>query len=412
LTEVTFSITLKRGLQTQIGKVNWMKEHRAGSSATVIALVLVAGMILGGIVTSYVFLRKINSLDSEVSNLSSLVSVMSGNQTVYNQPITFNWNGTALNEMYERVKDSIVLIEGQTSSGIVQGSGFVYNMSGLLVVVTNNHVVHGTTSLSVTFSDGNGYAATVNGTDPYSDLAVVSVVGASADEFKPIDVVNSSTLRVGDSVVAIGAPFGLTGSMTTGVISGLGRSIPETEYAGGFAIADIIQTSTPVNPGNSGGPLLNLDGKIVGMTAATAEVSQGTPAQGVVFAVPGNAILREIAALVATGHYNGHSYLGIGTTADRGGDMGFFEAQTLHTNVTYGWWIGEVFSGGPADNAGVHVDDILVGINGFPIKNGDEMSSYLEEYTLPGENVTLSLVRNNQPINLTLTLGTRPPPPS
>jgi S1-C subfamily serine protease len=389
-----------------------MKEHRVSASATIVALVLVAGLIIGGLITSYVLLQKINSLESDVSNLSSLVSVISGNQTVYDQTINFNWNSTALNDMYQRVKDSIVLIEGQTSSGIVQGSGFVYNMSGLLLVVTNNHVVHGTTSLSVTFSDGNGYAATVNGTDPYSDLAVVSVVGAPESEFQPIDVVSSSTLRVGDSVVAIGAPFGLTGSMTTGVISGLGRTITETEYAGNFAIADIIQTSTPVNPGNSGGPLLNLDGNVVGITAATAEVSQGTPAQGVVFAVPSNAILKEIEALVATGQYNGHSYLGVGTTATQGGDMNYFEAQTLHTSVTYGWWIGEVVPGGPADKAGVHVNDIIVGINGVRIIDGDAMSSYLEEYTLPGENVTLNIVRNNQPINITVTLGTRPPPPS
>jgi S1-C subfamily serine protease len=390
-----------------------MKEHRVReASATIVALVLVAGLIIGGLITSYVLLQKINSLESDVSNLSSLMSGISGNQTVYDQTITFNWNSTALNDMYQRVKDSIVLIEGQTSSGIVQGSGFVYNMSGLLLVVTNNHVVHGTTSLSVTFSDGNGYAATVNGTDPYSDLAVVTVTGAPESEFKPIEVVSSSTLRVGDSVVAIGAPFGLTGSMTTGVISGLGRTITETEYAGNFAIADIIQTSTPVNPGNSGGPLLNLDGNVVGITAATAEVSQGTPAQGVVFAVPSNAILREIAALVATGGYDGHSYLGVGATATQGGDMDYFEAQTLHTNVTYGWWIGEVVPGGPADKAGVKVNDIIVGINGVRIIDGDAMSSYLEEYTLPGENVTLNLVRNNQPINLTVTLGTRPPPPS
>jgi len=389
-----------------------MREHRVSASVTIVALVLVAGLIIGGLITSYVFLQKINSLQSDVSNLSSLVSTFSGYQTVYDENITFNWNATSLNELYQRVKDSIVLIEGQTSSGIVQGSGFVYNMSGLLLVVTNNHVVHGTTSLSVTFSDGNAYAAIVNGTDPYSDLAVVTVVGAPESEFKPIDVVSSSTLNVGDSVLAIGAPFGLTGSMTTGVISGLGRTITETEYAGNFAIANIIQTSTPANPGNSGGPLLNLEGQVVGITAATAEVSEGTPAQGVVFAVPSDSILKEIAALVSTGTYDGHSYLGIGATATQGGDMDYFEAQTLNTNVTYGFWIGEVVSGGPADNAGVKVNDILVGINGTRIIDGDEMSSYLEEFTLPGENVTLNLIRNNQPINLTVTLGTRPPPPS
>jgi S1-C subfamily serine protease len=195
--------------------------------------------------------------------------------------------------------------------------------------------------------------------------------------------------------------------MTTGVISGLGRTITETEYAGAFAIADIIQTSTPANPGNSGGPLLNLDGNVVGITAATAEVSEGTPAQGVVFAVASDTILREITALVATGHYDGHSYLGIGAT-----DMDYFQAQTLHTNVTYGSLIDEVVPGGPADKAGVQVNDILVGINGTRLENSDAMSSYLQEYTLPNENVTLNIVRNNENIDLPLTLGTRPPPPS
>jgi S1-C subfamily serine protease len=389
-----------------------MNEHHVGSSAAVIVLVLVVGLIVGGIATSYVFIRKISSLENEVSNLSSVISIISGNQTVYNQTITVYQNGTALNELYQEVKDSVVMIEGQTSSGTVQGSGFVYNMTGSMLVVTNNHVVHGTTSLSVTFSNGDGYAATVNGTDPYADLAVVSVVGAPENEFKPIRVASSSTLRVGDSVVAIGAPFGLAGSMTTGVISGLGRTITETQYAGGFAIANIIQTSTPVNPGNSGGPLLNFNGSVVGITAATAEVSQGTPAQGVVFSVPSNTILKEIPFLVATGHYDLHSYLGVGATSNQGGDMSYFEAQALHTNWTYGWWIGEVVSGGPADQAGVHVNDIMIGINGTRINNGDEMSSYLEEYTVPNENVILNLVRNNQTLDLPLTLGTRPPPPS
>ena len=384
-----------------------MNKHRVGSSVTVIALFLVAGLIMGGLITSYVFLQKIDNLENDVSNLSSVVSSMSGNQTNLYQTINLNWNTTALNELYEKVKDSIVLIEGQTNNGTVQGSGFVYNMTGSLIVITNNHVVSGTTSLSVTFSDGDGYAATVIGTDPYSDLAVVSVVGAPEDEFQPIDIASSSTLRVGDSVVAIGAPFGLTGSMTTGVISGLGRTITETEYAGAFAIADIIQTSTPANPGNSGGPLLNLDGNVVGITAATAEVSEGTPAQGVVFAIASDTILREITALVATGHYDGHSYLGIGAV-----DMDYFQAQTLHTNVTYGSLIDEVVPGGPADKAGVLVNDIIVGINGTRLENSDAMSSYLQEYTLPNENVTLNIIRNNQNLNLPLTLGTRPPPPS
>ena len=379
-----------------------MVEHRAGTSTAVVALVLVAGLLIGGLVTSYVFMRKINELQSDLGNLSSQLSNISGNQTFYNQTITVYQNETALAEMYQKTKDSVVLVRGNTDSGTVQGSGFVYNMSGSMVVVTNNHVVHGTTSLSVTFANGNGYSAVVNGTDPYSDLAVLTVVGAYGSEFKPLIVVSSSTLKVGDPVIAIGAPYGLVGSMTTGVVSALGRTITEEQYTGGFTIANIIQTSAPINPGNSGGPLLNFDGKVVGITAAIIENSQG-----VGFAVPSNTILREATALVATGSYDGHSYLGV-----RGQDMDYFLAQDMGVNVTYGWAISEIVQGGPAENAGVRVDDVLIGINGFQIYNGDGMSSYLEEETLPGQSVILTVVRNNGQLDLTLLLGKRPPPPA
>jgi len=376
-------------------------QHR-GTSATVIVLVLVAGLIIGGMISSYVFLRQINTLEDDISNLESQISRISGNQTIYNETITVYQNETALVEMYENVKESVVMIQGKTSSGTVQGSGFVYNLTGSMFIVTNNHVVHGTTSLSVTFSNGNAYAAKVNGTDPYADLAVVTVVDAPESELKPLTVVSSSTLKVGDPVVAIGAPFGLVGSLTTGVVSALGRTITEEEYTGGFAIANIIQTSAPINPGNSGGPLLNFDGKVVGITAAIIENSQGLG-----FAIPSNAILREIVALTGTGSYDGHSYLGV-----KGTDMDYFQAKDMNTNVTYGWRIGEVVSGGPAANAGVRVNDIIVGIDGHRISNGDEMSSYLEEHTLPGETVVLNLIRSNQPQDLQLILGKRPPPPA
>lgn len=379
-----------------------MNEHRTGISAAVVVLVLVAGLIVGGMISSYVLLRKINSLENDISTLSSQISRISGNQTIYNQTINFYQNGTALAQMYHEVKDSVVMILGQTNSGTVQGSGFVYNLTGSMVVVTNNHVVHGTTSLSVTFSNGDGYAATVNGTDPYADLAVISVPDAPEEEFKPLLIASSSTLEVGDPVIAIGAPFGLAGSMTTGVVSALGRTISEEEYTGGFAIANIIQTSAPINPGNSGGPLLNFDGKVVGITAAIVENSQG-----VGFAIPSNTIAREIIALAEIGSYGGHSYMGV-----RGLDMDYFQAEDMHTNVTYGWKISEVVSGGPAESAGAQVNDIIVGINATRVSNGDEMSSYLEEFTLAGEQVQLTVVRGTQQMDLLLTLAERPPPPA
>jgi len=379
-----------------------MDRRRVGSSGAVIALVLVCGLIVGGLVTSYVFLRRISTLEDKISNLAGQISRISGNQTIYNQTITVYQNETALSEMYKKVHGSVVLIQGKTGSGSVQGSGFVYNMTGSMVVVTNNHVVHGTTSLSVTFSDGHGYEATVNGTDPYADLAIVTVARAAPDEFKPLSIVSSSTLNVGDPVVAIGAPFGLVGSMTTGMVSALGRTIDESQYTGGFTIANIIQTSAPINPGNSGGPLLNFDGKVVGITAAIVENSQG-----VGFAIPSNTIIREISSLIATGNYDQHSYLGV-----QGQNMDYFTAAGMHTNVTYGWLIGTVVSGGPAAAAGVQVDDIIVGINETSVINGDGMSTYLEEHTLPQETVILHLIRNNQPLDVALILDKRPAPPA
>jgi S1-C subfamily serine protease len=213
---------------------------------------------------------------------------------------------------------------------------------------------------------------------------------------------SSSTLNVGDPVIAIGAPFGLVGSMTTGMVSALGRTISETEYSGGFPIANIIQTSAPINPGNSGGPLLNVDGKVVGITAAIVENSQG-----VGFAIPSNTIIREISWLIATGSYDLHSYLGV-----TGQDMDYFTAVDLNTNVTYGWLIGSIVSGGPAESAGVHVNDIIVGINQTSVISGDGMSSYLEEQTVPGDTVILHLIRDNQPLDRSLVLDNRPPPPA
>jgi len=318
------------------------------------------------------------------------------NQTVINQNVTIYQNATALSQVYQKVKDSVVLIRGTTSSGTVQGSGFVYNFSGSMVVITNNHVVKDAQTVSVTFSNGDGYAAVVKGTDPYSDLAVLMVVDANESEFKPISIVSSSTLRVGDPTIALGNPFGLVGSMTTGIVSALGRTIVEEGTS--FAIANIIQTSTPINPGNSGGPLLNFNGSVVGITAAIVADSQGLG-----FAIPSNTILREVYSLVEYGSYSGHSYLGVD-----GEDMSYELAQSLHVAVTYGWHLTSVVPGGPAAVAGVHSGDVVIGVNGQRVPNGDELMSYLEEYTVPGNVVVLKVVRGSLTLEISVTLGTRP----
>jgi len=367
------------------------------ASASLLALLFAAGLLVGGLVTYYINFQEINSLSDEVAALQNQVSELKGFQNFTYQNITVYQNSTALAEIYLSVRDSIVLVQGVTDSGTVQGSGFVYSFSNRTVVITNYHVVYDTTNLSVTFSNGNGYAAKVLGTDPYADLAVLSV-DAPAGEFTPVEIVSSSTLRVGEPVIAIGNPYGLVGSLTEGVVSAVGRSITE-EPAGGFAIANIIQTSTPINPGNSGGPLLNAAGKVVGITAAIVSDSQGLG-----FAIPSNTILREISALITTGTYSGHSYLGVS-----GQDMSYDTAREIGASVTYGWRIATVTAGGPSDGR-LRVDDIIIAMNGTFIRNNDDLASYLEEKTLPTEHLVLTVVRGNSTVDVNVILGTRPPP--
>lgn len=371
------------------------------ASASLIALVFALGLLVGGLVSFYINYQKINSLTEQVNTLNNHVLSMQAaqNVSIINETVTVYQNETSLAEIYASTRDAVVLIQGTTSQGIVQGSGFVYNYSGRFIVITNFHVVYNTKDLLVTFYDGNTYPAKVLGTDPYADLAVVSV-DASQGEFKPLEIVKSSSLRVGEPVIAIGNPYGLVGSLTTGVVSAVGRTITEEEYAGRFAIANIIQTSTPINPGNSGGPLLNAAGKVVGITTAIVSDSQGLG-----FAVPSNTILREIAALVETGTYTGHSYLGIS-----GIDMNYTMAQQMKTNITYGWRVVEVVSGGPSDGK-LKPNDVIIALNGTTIRNNDDLASYLEENTQPGETLTITVIRNSNTEKVNVILGTRPPPP-
>jgi S1-C subfamily serine protease len=379
------------------------------ASAGILVLLFVAGLLVGGLLIFLVEYQQVSKINSQVSFLQSQISELRGFQNATTQNINIVQNGTSLAGIYANVRSSVVLVQGTTSSGGVQGSGFIYNFAGRNVVLTNYHVVEGTTGLSVTFSDGHGYSATVLGTDPYSDLAVVSVSSnAPASEFKPLTIVSSSSLSVGEPVIAIGNPYGLVGSLTTGVVSATGRTITE-DTAGGYAIANIIQTSTPINPGNSGGPLLNAVGNVVGITTAIVSDSQGLG-----FAIPTDTILREISALISTGSYHGHSYLGV-----MGTDMDYTTAQQSNASVTYGWRISSISIGGPSTGK-LEANDIIIAmglqgsngtvVNQQTIKNNDDLASYLEENTLPGDSLVMTVVRGNSQTSVTVVLGTRPAP--
>jgi len=367
------------------------------SLSSLIILIFVTGLLISGLTTFFVTTHSgDNSVtEAQIAGLQAKISELEGLQNVTYQSLTIYQDGMFLVKIYENVKDSIVLVQGATSDSSVQGSGFVYSYQGRNVVITNYHVVQGTTSLSVTFQNGNGYAATVLGSDPYADLAIVSV-NAPTSEFKPIKIANSSSLHVGEPVIAIGNPYGLVGSLTTGIISALGRTITE-DTVNRFSIANVIQTTTPINPGNSGGPMLNAAGEVIGISTAIVLDSQG-----LAFAIPSNTILREISALITTGTYSGHSYIGV-----TGNDMNYNIAQQIKSSVTYGWRIVSVVKNGPSYGK-LQDGDIIIALNGAKIKNNDDLASYLEENTLPGQNITLTVMRNNEQINITVMLQQRP----
>lgn len=395
--------------------------------AMAIVVSLVAGGLLGYSISNLAISGGINDLQNQLSTLQDHVSDLQSTQNIVNQNNTYILGENAsLSQLYEQVKDSVVIIRGvivqydifhRPYYSQVQGSGFVYNFTGEIVIITNYHVVQDTVNVTITFVNGNGYAATVLGSDAYADLAVLSA-DAPQSEYSPLEIVSSSTLKVGDPVIAVGNPYGLAGSMTTGIVSALGRTITE-DMTGGYPIANCIQTTAPINPGNSGGPLLDYQGRVVGITTAIVSDSQGLG-----FAIPSNTILRETESLIVNGSFDQHPWLGA-----TGTDMTYEIADVMNTNVTCGWLIAQVTADGPSAKAGLQGGtqqasitgesviiggDIITAINTTYIETKitsmDDLSTLLEEYTSPNQTVNVTIVRNNQTMTLPVELGTRPPP--
>ena len=331
-------------------------------------------------------------------------------------------------KIYADADRSVVMIQGeqismmstnfgpQNASEAILGSGFVIQYGNSNFIVTNFHVVQGMVNATATFSDGNTYSAKVVATDPYADIALVTTQAPSS-ELYPLQLTSSSSLQVGDAVAAIGNPYGYSGSITTGIVSQLGRSVQYGSTTGNatFPIADVIQITAPINPGNSGGPLLNTNGMVVGVTTAVVVGSQGLG-----FAISSDTVLRELPSLATTGTYTQHSYLGIETV-----DMTYQLAQATQSKVTYGVLVEKSVHNGPADIGGLKGGtdevvvqgqqyiiggDIIVSIDGARIVNNDALSTYLERNTQPGQTLTVNIIRNGNPMTLEITLGTRPPP--
>lgn len=268
----------------------------------------------------------------------------------------------------------------------------------------------------MSFIDGNTYTAKVVGTDPGNDIAVIQIIDNFSDEtLVPLTLRDSSTLDVGQQVIAIGNPFGLSDTMTTGIISQIGRLLP-SENSAGFSIPDIIQVDAAINPGNSGGPLLDLNGKVIGMNTAIS-TSTGDFA-GIGFAVPSNAISRIVPVLIKNGTY-AHPYLGI---SGRSMDPDLSLANGLARNFK-GVIVESIVKGGPADKAGItpatpdqnnilHGGDIITAIDGHPIKTIYDVIAYLDEEKNVGDKTTLTVYREGKTVDLTAILGARPTPSS
>jgi S1-C subfamily serine protease len=325
-----------------------------------------------------------------------------------------------LSELFKHVEKSVVQISSEDETtellGSRLGSGFVYDKNGH--IITNNHVTAGGKDLHITFSDGTIYTGKVIGSDPHSDLAILLIDDVPKEKLFPLTLGNSSNLIVGQTVAAVGNPFGLSGSLTEGIISGLGRLLPSTpenifgtdNRVASFSIPDIIQTDAAINPGNSGGPLLNLNGEVIGINSAIFS-NTGVYA-GVGFAIPSNTLKKVIPELLKNGSYP-HPWLGI-TGVDVTPDI----AKKMNLTEARGFLVIDVNSNGPADKAGIRGGyiveiinntqyrlggDVIVGIDNQTINSVSDITNYLMNKK-EGDVIKLKIVRDNEMLNIPVNL--------
>jgi len=337
---------------------------------------------------------------------------------------------TTLEQIYAHVNPSVVNIRVVQKQEVTsstpqapqefysqgQGSGFIWDGKG--DIVTNNHVVAGADLIYVTFYDGTTVQGSVIGADPDSDLAVVEV-DMPANQLQPVQIADSTQVKVGQLAVAIGNPFGLQGTMTVGFVSALGRLLPaDTQAVAGtsYSIPDIIQTDASINPGNSGGVLVDRDGNVIGVTSAI--VSSIGISAGIGFAIPTVIVQKVVPSLIKTGHYD-HPWLGISAlsmTPDLAKAMGLAAQQR-------GVLIVEVFSGSPSEKAGLRGSDrqvtingalagvggdVITGVDGRAIRAFDDLVTYLARSTEIGQTVTLTVLSQGKEKVVKVTLAARP----
>ena len=376
-----------------------------------------SGIIVGGflgatvvlIVFTFLMIPPATILPPEIIVSNGHPATTVGEQT----PILTN-KDLSLTEIFERSEAGVVrvnVIKSEQIAGLNGvGSGFVFDQSGH--VITNHHVIDNSEKIVVTFLDGSSYNANIVGSDPFTDIAVIKV-DAEPSLLHPLPVGDSSNLKVGMQVVAIGNPFGLSGSMTAGIVSQLGRLLPSQDT--GFSIPDVIQTDAAINPGNSGGPLLNMKGEVVGInTAIQSAIGEFT---GIGFAIPSKTVSKIAPQLIEEGEYH-HPWVGIS-----GRDIDPDLAKILNLKDAKGFLIVTVVEGSPADKAGLigssktkEIDgvtyqvggDVILSVDGKPVRKIDDILIHLQREKSVGDEMVLEILRDGRITNFVILLEERP----
>ncbi len=357
-------------------------------------------------VTEPVLIESPAAVDSQVTETPVIISI--------------NPNDGILVDIYERSNPGVVAIQVLSESGNGLGSGFVIDKDGH--IITNFHVIDGVSDLEVDFPSGYKTRGTVIGTDTDSDLAVVKVE-VPPEELHPLPLGDSAEIKIGQTVIAIGSPFRFNGTMTTGIVSSLGRTLNSIRTAPGgsfFTAGDIIQTDAAINPGNSGGPLLNLNGEVIGVNRAIETYninSQEDPLNsGIGFAIAINTVKRVAPSLISEGSYD-YPYLGISSL----NEINLLQQEALGLPQSSGAYVTSVTPDSPADRAGLRGGtdpteflniysggDLIIAIDGRPVRTFSDLLSYLIQEKSPGVTITLTILRDDQEIEIDLILGKRP----
>ncbi len=371
------------------------------------------GIVIGGVIAAAAIIFAVfvsfNTIDDSESN--ELIVVNENHTQTIGEFVGIERSYEySLVDIFEKSEESVVqvnVLRGGSDGGM--GSGFVYSEEGY--IITNQHVVKDAKKVTVTFLDGEAYIGDVIGTDPDLDIAVVKV-SPSNTYLQPITIGDSSKLKVGEKIVAIGNPFGLSGSMTSGIVSQIGRLLPQES---GYSIPDVIQTDAAINPGNSGGPLINMKGEVVGINTAIQSITGEF--SGIGFAVPSNTVKKIVPVLIEDGEFK-HPWMGISGT-----DVDPELADFRELKSSKGFLIISVIEGSPAEQAGLigvtetkEIDgrelavdgDIVLSIDGKTVRKISDILIHLQREKSIGDEMVLSVNRNGEILELTMVLEERP----